>query len=553
MSIPQSLEYSPNSGYMESSDIWVADEAMNQPLGFLAELHPAHWRSVALTPPLLVDHESGSEVEPASPITDYNDSAFSRTSSFGERDLYLERQFSMRSTAEKHLRRSSNSLSRVFPRKWPLSFYTHKAGPFQDEHEPWAQTISFLDSPADDLRIFLEDEDELGQLGPENEVMAYVKSYPPNTAERCHAWLDDRCFHPDPTKAVRRHANSMTHQALQADLSVKRFADSEFQDADRRLIHITNLSPGHIKALTTTATSHQKKTIKDIIVKHINAQISIQVKIPADNFEPVFRMEVHIPIYMLETVEPHKQEGPPRKWIDLSFLIKNNSHEGTSKTKGISVSHISFALCGPSNTQWTALCFVDDFDAESDNDEDVNDMLDPDTGDFEADPFMTHGNLDAGVPIWDARLYFLRVFESRVSQTLIAWKALVWWIEKNVKEHDAGQIFSRSIEECFKEKRDLKEAVDRMFQTSLLLGRLRGVLTETIEEWQRFKTGDIFYFADMASGPRRTQGVWLLKIEELFNEMAAQRSRLISLEDHCHRQSKVGLYNSMPSKLRTEF
>jgi hypothetical protein len=108
---------------------------------------------------------------------------------------------------------------------------------------------------------------------------------------------------------------------------------------------------------------------------------------------------------------------------------------------------ISFVLCGSDHQRWVAYAFVDtDFEEDDVPDEIVPDEqirevsvpLDDELGVAKVpiwDPIALDGGLDANLPIWDPRLYFLVILEIRMAQVLREWEFLVRTVERSISRY----------------------------------------------------------------------------------------------------------------------
>jgi hypothetical protein len=114
----------------------------------------------------------------------------------------------------------------------------------------------------------------------------------------------------------------------------------------------------------------------------------------------------------------------------LSFLKIQTPNSQDRRKYGIYEAQISFVICGPDETRWVAYAFVDtDFGGEDMGDE-------PSSCDgIGWDPIATEGKLDANLPIWDPREYFLIIFEIRIAQVRKEWEYLVRTVERSIKRH----------------------------------------------------------------------------------------------------------------------
>jgi hypothetical protein len=106
----------------------------------------------------------------------------------------------------------------------------------------------------------------------------------------------------------------------------------------------------------------------------------------------------------------------PRRWTDLSFLDIHPPEAQVEGNCGLRETQISFVISGSDNSRWTAYAFVDtDFD---------DDLEDESDGAFSTD-LLASNALDANLPIWDPREYFLRVFSIRITEVRRQWDSLI--------------------------------------------------------------------------------------------------------------------------------
>jgi hypothetical protein len=89
----------------------------------------------------------------------------------------------------------------------------------------------------------------------------------------------------------------------------------------------------------------------------------------------------------------------------------------------------------------------------------------------------------------------------------------------------------------------MKKSFNWTLQTMELLSELRGVLSETFEEWNTFISpdGDIGYFSDLDEFPNspefRHAGQSLRNIKEAFERLRNHRQKLVSLTDSLNKFS----------------
>ena len=88
-------------------------------------------------------------------------------------------------------------------------------------------------------------------------------------------------------------------------------------------------------------------------------------------------------------------------------------------------SHISFVMYGLSDRRWVAYAF----DKNTFDDKDLEDDIYP-YEKFQEDPIA---KVDADLPIWDPREYFLLIFKTRMYQVLKEWRNLIRGLERSIE------------------------------------------------------------------------------------------------------------------------
>jgi len=128
---------------------------------------------------------------------------------------------------------------------------------------------------------------------------------------------------------------------------------------------------------------------------------------------------------------------PRRQWTDLSFLNIQAPKSQGKRQYSMYEAQISLVICGPDEQHWDAYAFVDRyFDGEGLEEDDFSyDGLqeDPIASDLEIDTNLPL--VDANLPIWNPREYFLNIVEIRMAQVLKEWEHLVRKVERGVKDY----------------------------------------------------------------------------------------------------------------------
>jgi len=147
-------------------------------------------------------------------------------------------------------------------------------------------------------------------------------------------------------------------------------------------------------------------------------------------------MEFHLPFFALRKTTP-RDGSPPKAYgkrlresKDLSFLKGQNTGPEGQENYRIYQAQISCVVCGLDDWQWVTYAFVDT--EHDDNGDDSADKATSSEG-INEDP-ITCG-LDANLPIWKPRQYFLKVFEIRAKQIRQEWDQLVRKLVLDISEY----------------------------------------------------------------------------------------------------------------------
>ena len=152
---------------------------------------------------------------------------------------------------------------------------------------------------------------------------------------------------------------------------------------------------------------------------------------------------------MIRPCPQQKGKRPQRDWIDLSFL-NGGAQKVYPEGYGILEAHFSFVICGSDNLRWTAYAFSDEDEEEEDEEEEEEEEEEDDElgvegipeSRFAGDPIASDG-LDADIPIWNVKEYFIKVVKNRMNRVLRWWEYLVQGIEPSIKQR-VSKIFAVS-------------------------------------------------------------------------------------------------------------
>jgi hypothetical protein len=147
-------------------------------------------------------------------------------------------------------------------------------------------------------------------------------------------------------------------------------------------------------------------------------------------------LSFHLPFFALRDHplpkdSPRKVQGKPlRRWRDLSFLRTQTSGSESEERYGIYEAEISCVVAGSDNWRWIAFAFVDTYFDGGESDDSV--MWYGCEEAIHLDPILA-GNLDANMPIWKPREYFMKVFEIRILQVIKEWDFLVLTVKRSIE------------------------------------------------------------------------------------------------------------------------
>jgi hypothetical protein len=136
----------------------------------------------------------------------------------------------------------------------------------------------------------------------------------------------------------------------------------------------------------------------------------------------MFQLNLHIPYFEIRRFSNWQGERNTQQ-CDLTFLSFPTDPKFPSHRRYMMIkSQFSLVISGLDDRHWTAYAFVDrDFDKDEDLDMDFSyrgiqeDPIASDCG-----PYI----IDANMPIWDPRVYFLRIFEIRIRLVCKEWASL---------------------------------------------------------------------------------------------------------------------------------
>ena len=134
---------------------------------------------------------------------------------------------------------------------------------------------------------------------------------------------------------------------------------------------------------------------------------------------------------------PLRQKWP---WPSLSGTVNPSRTTDKVDTEySLYEAQISVAITGIDDSIWTAYGFVDTFCRPEESVEGYHQL----TGDCGRPDPLAAGHIDANLPIWTPRQYFLKVFEIRINQVLGEWNLIVDMMENEVERYYDLSFYSR--------------------------------------------------------------------------------------------------------------
>lgn len=335
-----------------------------------------------------------------------------------------------------------------------------------------------------------------------------------------------RAHVPDP----RIYRDSLSARELHQHLRERRFDHSTLEDADRRLIHIINPDPCDILALTETAPEHQCSAVQGLLCHYLGNETSLKVKLSTKGYQ-VYQLELHLPYFALKRATQDNPSTVGRKEtyrenVNLPFPARGADANPLIMHK----TQFSLTICGTDNARWIAYALED---AKHDEDREVGEN--EHVPGWRSDQ-ISLGQLNADIPLWDSREYFLTVCLIRVKQVTQETCNLVRTIEKAHQENTIRrQPFHRT-------RSDLSATSDWIQEMLALLSILTLDISKKTKDWATFMARDTGYFDDVdatLSLKSRTHIQQNLDaLEDEFDRMQGFEDRLRKIEESCHKMAQ---------------
>ncbi|KAJ9612902.1 hypothetical protein H2200_002843 [Cladophialophora chaetospira] len=347
------------------------------------------------------------------------------------------------------------------------------------------------------------------------------------------AWLDERSH----DNGARKYHGPLTAKELRRLLGEERFqfkAGPSQPDAERRLIFITDLDSSAMRALILTTSMWQTPGLRAALYRHVSFETSIGVSFPANGLSK-FELSFHLPFYVHRASQTPRTDprrdvhgNPLRHFQDISFLGRGSQQPFDFLYEA----QTSCLLSGSNKWRWVSYCFVDTyFDGDDEGRETLLEYhydKEAEHG-INADP-LTFGAHDADLPIWNAREYFLKVLEHRLTPIKREWRRVVVKVEREFRVYDKTEhhrlILSKhhglpqDLESTYAKVRNTLNWVQQVMR---LCNQLNEGLWKTVDAYDGFRLQHASLFVDIQHFP----------IDKIFDEFKGLRKTLVSLADRC--------------------
>ncbi|KAI1641321.1 hypothetical protein F4809DRAFT_585985 [Biscogniauxia mediterranea] len=321
-------------------------------------------------------------------------------------------------------------------------------------------------------------------------------------------------------------------------------AEPGLVDAERRLIYITDLDPDTVIALLDTVSFSQAHFLRDFIYNHLVFNPLLRVSIPI-GFKR-FALEFHLPYFAWRKGsgcvrdERRMSDGRTlRRSQDLGFLdLTPSGTPSPQHDNSIYEAQMSCLVAGTGDASWVAYGIFDTYQNGTQDEESATYYHEraciPDQAPM--DP-LSGGKIMADCPVWDPRIYFLQVLESRIEQVKEEWINIVHRVQQKTCPYTQDhQVFKNLYLSPDTENRGerLKRFYEWTGSTTRLLMELIDVLSKTTHAWDHFQSREIEYFLDVNQhGDKPSPSPYLKAITKHIEEMKAQLLALQYQEKVC--------------------
>ncbi|EXF78263.1 hypothetical protein CFIO01_00258 [Colletotrichum fioriniae PJ7] len=308
-----------------------------------------------------------------------------------------------------------------------------------------------------------------------------LESLKSSASKESTIWLDEREHR---SLQTRSSLGILTASELFERRMLKRFGESGYVDADRRVVFVQNPDSWSILSLAITCSKAEQEGVAEAIYRHVA-------------FRPHFGVAIRMPVFVLGSRKgpgnSHSSGGGGgrdeiRQATDLSFLFPSQlrSH-GASIPQFLYERHLSLLVTGFDEFRWTAYCLADSF---SEDEENLRNIANYTNRELLTDP-VSCGKLPIGA-LWDPREYFLTILRIRLRQFESEWARTTNFLERAVENQLQDGI--RTTRDPAEQHSEL-EAQARLGRTEALIIQLWHTVSGTLEAWERFQEGHLEYVA----------------------------------------------------------
>lgn len=337
----------------------------------------------------------------------------------------------------------------------------------------------------------------------------------------------------------RFHASSAPPVQLSAVVpnSGKTEDESQELDADRRVIFVTNLDSSTATALIRTVSSNHAPALRDALCKHLAAESFMGVSISSRGL-PMFKISFHLPFFALRSSRTPRMDhrsyvgsAPLRDVKDVSFLDWHD--EGAPALRHLYEAHVTCVIAGFHDWCWTATCFVDTYYDDYVDRECVDDYHEhAENPQGMASDAPTLGDLEADLPIWNPREYFLLVVCSRLKRVKYEWQSTIKQVRESFRRYEQSNHYSlpqQIVHHHLGEHRLGKRTPQQDFNLTMrflsLFTQLDECLSREIDAYEVFRSNYIAEFRQSARGYAP-----LAAIETIFEELKSLKKKIGYME-----------------------
>ncbi|KAI1485313.1 hypothetical protein F5X96DRAFT_682913 [Biscogniauxia mediterranea] len=305
-----------------------------------------------------------------------------------------------------------------------------------------------------------------------------------------------------------------------------------------------DLGPAAVIALLDTVSFCQAHFLRDFIYNHLVFNPLLRVSIPI-GFKR-FALEFHLPYFAWRKGsscirdERRMSDGRTlRRSQDLGFLdLTPSGTPSPQQDNYIYEAQMSCLVAGTGDASWVAYGIFDTYQNGTQDEESATYYHERACipGQAPMDP-LSGGKIMADCPVWDPRIYFLQVLESRIEQVKEEWINIVHRVQQKTCPYTQDhQVFKNLYLSPDTENRGerLKRFYEWTGSTTRLLMELIDVLSKTTHAWDHFQSREIEYFLDVNQhGDKPSPSPYLKAITKHIEEMKAQLLALQYQEKIC--------------------